>query len=128
MAFPMKKKPDFGVLLGMGPKRAPEQGPPDFGGGKAPQADPEPDPLDPNEPAEGADEGDLTPEMLDYSGSAEHCESCKHYTAPSTCDRWTQPVEATGHCEGFQAGGMDDMGGGDQMPAQGGEAESQPAA
>ncbi len=124
MAFPMKKKPDFGVLLGMGPKRAPEQGPPDFGG----KSDPEPDPMDPTEPAEGADEGDLTPEMLDYSGPEEHCDKCRHFTAPSTCDRWTAPVEAAGHCEGFQAGGMDDMGGGDQMPAQGGEAENQPAA
>lgn len=116
MAFPIKKKPDFSSMLGMGPKRAPENAPPDFASEAAP--DPEPDPTDPNEPAEGADAGDITPEMLRYSGPEEHCESCSHFTAPSTCDRWSQPVDATGHCEGFQAGGGADMSTGEPAPPQ----------
>ena len=67
--------------------------------------------LPPKPPAEGEPDGDeggggdLTPEMLDYSGPDEQCGKCKHFTAPSTCDRWTTPVEETGHCEGFQSGG-----------------------
>jgi hypothetical protein len=110
MAFP-NKKPDLTMILGVGKRPPREEAPPPFGGSKA----------TPPNPADGVDaaeqESDLTPEMLDYSGPEEHCEACKHFTAPSTCDRWADPVDATGHCEGFQ--GSSDQGGTGDLGADG---------
>lgn len=104
--FPAKKKPDMSLILGIGKKPAPEQAPPAPGVKSAPPA--ATPPVDSQEQGEG----DLTPEMLDYHGGEENCGACRHFTEPSTCDRWPDPVDAMGHCEGFQ--GSDT---GDQMQA-----------
>jgi len=104
----------------MGAKRPPESGPPDF----MSDSDPEPDSADPNEGAEG-ETSDVTPDMLNYHAGSDNCGACSHFTAPSTCDRFSDPVEESAWCKGFQAGGAD-MGAGDQgaAPAMGVEGQA----
>lgn len=46
----------------------------------------------------------VTPEMMAYRGSDKQCESCLHFSGPDKCDRWPEPVEATGGCAGHEAG------------------------
>lgn len=119
-----KKKPDFTMIMGLGPKRKPESGPPAFGGEKtgAPGAEVDTPATD---PAEELAEGSLTPEMLSYHGGTENCGACSHFTDPATCDRFPDPVEVAGYCKGFESGDT-----GDQMQAadMGEQGMEQPAA
>ncbi len=85
------------AILGIGPKKQDQPEPPAFGG----PPDAAPDTAD-----DGAG-GDLTPDMLDYHGADMTCGSCSHFTAPSTCDRWPDPVEDGGWCKGWQDGGAE---------------------
>ena len=88
------------MALGIGRKPAAESAPPRFGA--KPEA--EPDPMDPAEGEAGDTDGDLTPDMLLYHGADSNCGSCSHFTAPTTCDRWPDPVEDGGWCRGWQSG------------------------
>lgn len=111
-----RKKPDFSMIMGLGPKRKPESAPPAFGGdAPAPVLEPDGD--------EMAGGSGVTPEMLSYHGSGENCQACSHFTDPSTCDRFPEPVEAMGWCKGFEGGDT-----GDQMQAADMQPMEQPAA
>lgn len=101
-------KPDSFVLgIASRPKSA---SPPPYQGDQAP--DESADPLGSEAPDDEAAEGDITPDMLDYHGADSSCSSCRHFQAPTTCDRWPDPVEEGGWCKGWQAmgGGAGDMG------------------
>ncbi len=116
MAFPAKK-PDLTMIFGIGGKKPKPSAPPSFGD------DAEPDATDPMESQETDEtDGNLTPEMLHYSGPEEHCAMCSHFTAPSTCDRFSDPVDEAGHCSGFQSADTGDQEQAADMPA-GDEAE-----
>lgn len=108
MAFP-NKKPNTAMLLGVGPKPKPAGGPPPFGGAKAGSPLP---PDDPTTPEAEPSSGGVTSEMLEYHPGGQSCGECSHFTAPGTCDRFPEPVEESGHCNGFEASDT-----GDQMPA-----------
>lgn len=104
--------------LGVGGKPPRDDGPPRFGGSKAPE------PSEP--PMEGDADSDLTPDMLLYHGADSNCGSCSHFSAPTTCDRWSDPVEEGGWCRGWQSGGAEaDLGGGlgDLLGGKGGGSE-----
>ncbi len=118
MAFPAKKKPDFSLILGMGPKRPPQSGPPDFGG----KSDPEPDPGDPNESAEGETSGAIKPEAVCYRTADQTCGSCEYMQDDGQCSRLMMPVADGDGCNLHEpkAGGTE-MAGSDQMPDMGGE-------
>ncbi len=122
------KKPDMGMILGIGKKKKPDEAPPDLPGAGGPPDDVEPDPGDPMEDAEmaageppelggappGAGGSDLTPDMLDYHDGTASCGNCTMFTAPSTCSRWPDPVEEAGWCKGF----VPNAGGGPEMPPE----------
>jgi hypothetical protein len=113
-------KPDMSAILGLKTKKAPSAAPPDLPGAaqEAPLEAAEPE-LGAETPTEEMGESGLTPDMLDYHGASEGCGSCSHFTAPSTCDRWADPVEESGWCKGWQpsAGGAP----GGEMGAAGAE-------
>lgn len=92
------KKPGLSIILGIGKKKDPLDS-------SAPPSMSKPPSMPPDEPgAEGESSGgDLTPDMLLYHGADTTCESCSHFTAPSTCDRWPDPVEAGGWCRGYES-------------------------
>lgn len=47
---------------------------------------------------------EVTPEMLHYSGAAETCQGCAHFTEPSSCSILLDfDVEPGGHCLAFSA-------------------------
>ena len=117
MAFPAKKKPDMTLILGIGRKPKPSA-PPPFGGTETPEEEAaEPPSAEPD--GDESSTGSLTPEMMHYSGPEEHCAMCSHFTAPTTCDRWADPVDEGGHCSGFQGADTgDQMQASDMMPAE----------
>ncbi len=104
MAFPMKKKPDMTLILGMGPKRKPQSAMPDMPGMAR---DPEPDPNDLSENGEGAETegGAIKPEAVCYRTADQHCESCEYMGEDGQCSRLMMPVEPMASCNLYESKG-----------------------
>lgn len=110
MAFPAKKPAVNIAVLGIGRNKPPEEGPPPAFGAPKATAAPTPDPM----AEEGPSDSGVTADMLEYHGPAP-CSDCSHFTAPTTCDRFSDQVEEGGHCNGFESasGPADEMGAAD---------------
>ncbi len=118
MAFPLKKKPDFSVILGMGPKRPAESAPPDFASGAS---DSEPDPADPNEAAENENESGagIKPEAVSYRTSAETCGSCEYMQDDGNCSQLKMLVDEADGCNLHTEKQGGEMAGGEGAPMEG---------
>ena len=79
------------IALGLGPK--PEAGmgaPPPGPGGPEGHAEPDAD-----------DKNDVPMERALYHGPDEKCGNCVYFHGPSSCEKWSFPVDQGGHCWPF---------------------------